>query len=59
MEIVKDNIDVAENVMFHQGGDGNVREKFIDVMYEVVKQVAIDEVNLLERFLESVGKVVE
>ncbi len=45
--------------MFHQGGDGNVREKFIDVMYEVVKQVAIDEVNLLERFLESVGKVVE
>jgi len=72
---------IAENVydMFRQGGDDDVREKLIDVMYEnqrlqeenkslrellekayeFMKQFVIDGVNLLERFLESVGKVME
>ena len=72
---------IAENVydMFRQGGDDDVMEKLIDVMYEnqrlyeenkslrellekayeFMKQFVIDGVNLLERFLESVGKVVE
>ena len=64
--------------MFLHGGDDDVREKLIDVMYEnqrlqeenkslkellekayeFMKQFVIDGVNLLERFLESVGKVV-
>lgn len=64
--------------MFRQGGTDDVREKFIDVMYENYKlreenttlkellekayeftrQFVIDGVNLLERFLESVGKVI-
>ena len=72
---------IAENVydMFRQGGDDDVREKLIDVMYEnqrlqeenkslrellekayeFMKQFVIDGVNLLERFLESVGNVME
>ena len=72
---------IAENVydMFRHGGDDDVREKLIDVMYEkqrlqeenkslrellekayeFMKQFVIDGVNLLERFLESVGKVME
>ena len=72
---------IAENVydMFRQGGDDDVREKLIDVMYEnqrlyeenkslrellekayeFMKRFVIDGVNLLEKFLESVGKVVE
>lgn len=72
---------IAENVydMFRQGGDDDVREKLIDVMYEnqrlqeenkslrellekayeFMKQFVIDGVNLLEKFLESVGKVME
>ena len=72
---------IAENVydMFHQGGDDDVREKLIDVMYEnqrlheenkslrellekayeFMKQFVIDGVNLLERLLEGVGKVME
>ena len=63
--------------MFLHGGDDDVREKLIDVMYEnqrlqeenkslkellekayeFMKQFVIDGVNLLERFLESVGKI--
>ena len=72
---------IAENVydMFRQGGDDDVREKLIDVMYEnqriqeenkslrellekayeFMEQFMIDGVNLLERFLKSVGKVME
>ena len=72
---------IAENVydMFQHGGDDDVREKLIDVMYEnqrlqeenkslkellkkayeFMKQFVIDGVNLLEKFLESVGKVME
>ena len=72
---------IAENVydMFRQGSDDDVREKLIDVMYEIqklqdenkslkellekayefMKQFVIDGVNLLEKFLESVGKVME
>ena len=72
---------IAENVydMFRQGGDDDVREKLIDVMYEnqrlqdenkslrellekayeFMKQFVIDGVNPLEKFLESVGKVME
>ena len=63
--------------MFLHGGDDDVREKLIDVMYEnqrlqeenkslkellekayeFMKQFVIDGINLLERFLESVGKI--
>lgn len=72
---------IAENVydMFRHGGDDDVREKLIDVMYEnqrlqeenkslkellekayeFMKQFVIDGVNLLEKFMESVGKVME
>lgn len=72
---------IAENIydMFRQGGDDDVREKLIDVMYEnqrleeenkslrellekayaFMKQFVIDGVNLLEKFLESVGKVMD
>ena len=72
---------IAENVydMFQHGGDDDVREKLIDVMYEnqrlqeenkslkellkkaydFMKQFVIDGVNLLEKFMESVGKVME
>ena len=71
---------IAESVydLFRQGGNDDVRDKLIDVMYEnqklreenttlkellekayeFMKQFVIDGVNLLERFLESVGKVV-
>ena len=65
--------------MFRHGGDDDVREKLIDVMYEnqrlqeenkslkellekaydFMKQFVIDGVNLLEKFMESVGKVME
>ena len=65
--------------MFLHGGDDDVREKLIDVMYEnqrlqeenkslkellekayeFMKQFVIDGVNLLERFLESVGKMID
>ncbi len=64
--------------MFRQAGTDDVREKFIDVMYEnqklreenttlkellekayeFMKQFVMDGVNLLERFLKSVGKVI-
>ena len=72
---------IAENIydMFRQGGDDDVREKLIDVMYEnqrleeenkslrellekayaFMKQFVMDGVNLLEKFLESVGKVMD
>lgn len=72
---------IAENVydMFQHGGDDDVREKLIDVMYEnqrlqeenkslkellekayeFMKQFVIDGVNLLEKFMESVGKMME
>ena len=72
---------IAENVydMFQHGGDDDVREKLIDVMYEnqrlqeenkslkellekaydFMKQFVIDGGNLLEKFMESVGKVME
>lgn len=72
---------IAENVydMFRHGGDDDVREKLIDVMYEnqrlqkenkslkellekaydFMKQFVIDGVNLLEKFMESVRKVME
>ena len=72
---------IAESVydMFRQGGTDDVRDKFIDVMYEnqklkeenttlkellekayeFMKQFVIDGVNLLERFLESMGKVIQ
>lgn len=72
---------IAENVydMFQHGGDDDVREKLIDVMYEnqrlqeenkslnellkkaydFIKQFVIDGGNLLEKFMESVGKVME
>lgn len=71
---------IAESVydLFRQGGNDDVRDKIIDVMYEnqklreenttlkellgkayeFMKQFVIDGVNLLERFLESVGKVI-
>ena len=71
---------IAESVydLFRQGGNDDVRDKLIDVMYdyqklreenttlkellgkayEFMKQFVIDGVNLLERFLESVGKVI-
>ena len=65
--------------MFLHGGDDDVREKLIDVMYEnqrlqeenkslkellekayeFMKQFVIDGVHLLEKFMESVGKVME
>lgn len=72
---------IAEDVygMFLHGGNDDVREKLIDVMYEnqrlpeenkslkellekayeFMKQFVIDGVNLLEKFMESVGKVME
>ena len=72
---------IAENVydMFQHGGDDDVREKLIDVMYEnqrlqeenkslnellkkaydFMKQFVIDGGNLLEKFMECVGKVME
>lgn len=72
---------IVENVydMFQHGGDDDVREKLIDVMYEnqrlqeenkslnellkkaydFMKQFVIDGGNLLEKFMESVGKVME
>lgn len=72
---------IAENVydMFQHGGDDDVREKLIDVMYEnqrlqeenkslkellekayeFMKRFVIDGVNLLEKFMESVGKMME
>lgn len=71
---------IAESVydLFRQGGNDDVRDKLIDVMYEnqklreenttlkellgkayeFMKLFVIDGVNLLERFLESVGKMV-
>lgn len=71
---------IAESVydLFRQGGNDDVRDKLIDVMYEnqkireenttlkellgkayeFMKLFVIDGVNLLERFLESVGKVI-
>ena len=72
---------IAEDVygMFLHGGNDDVREKLIDVMYEnqrlqeenkslkellekayeFMKQFVIDGINLLEKFMESVGKVME
>ena len=71
---------IAESVydLFRKGGNDDVRDKLIDVMYEnqklreenttlkellgkayeFMKLFVIDGVNLLERFLESVGKMV-
>ena len=72
---------IAENVydMFRHGGEDDVRENLIEVMYELLivvlenkslkellekaydfmKQFVIDGVNLLEKFMESVRKVME
>ena len=61
---------IAESVydLFRQGGNDDVRDKLreenttlkelLGKAYEFMKQFVIDGVNLLERFLESVGKVI-
>ena len=50
---------IAESVydLFRQGGNDDVRDK-LGKAYEFMKLFVIDGVNLLERFLESVGKMV-
>ena len=70
--------ELIEKTKIAEGGNDDVRDKLIDVMYEnqklreenttlkellgkayeFMKQFVIDGVNLLERFLESVGKVI-